>query len=109
MYKLQEEQGITPPALERKPELTDSQAWRVTEFGKLSRDRRYTESGPMPLDTGTIRTYFDAFKLHDFGFDWFYFWMVTLDDIWLDEVAKKRKKEQAAKKAPAKPRPKKSR
>ena len=101
---MQEQQGITPPALERRPELTRYQQWLVGEFGRLSRDRRYTDNGPMPLDTGTIRTYYQAFQMDDFDFDNFYLWMTTIDDIWLSEVAAKRKKEQAAEKTkPKKP------
>ena len=90
------EQGINPPALDRKPELTFRQAWLAGEFQRLSRDRRYTDNGPLPLDTGSIRTYYLAFQLHDFEFDDFYMWMTSIDDMWLSEVTAKREKEQAA-------------
>ena len=99
---MKEEQGVTPPALVDRPELTVFQTWLVNEFGRLSRDRRYTESGPMPLHTGAIKQYYDAFSLEPLDFETFYDWMTRIDGIWLDQVAERRKKEQAAAKAKAK-------
>lgn len=96
LVKMEEEQGITPPALERRPKLDGYQTWLKEEFSKLSRDRRYNESGPLPLSTGDIRTYYDAFQMHDFEFDNFHLWMTTIDDIWLEQVTIKRKKAQKA-------------
>lgn len=89
---MEEQQGITPPALARKPVLDKFQTWVAEEFSKLSRDRAYTESGPQPLSTGIIRTYYDAFEMHYYNFDSFYFWMTTVDDIWLEQVTARREK-----------------
>lgn len=99
---MEEQQGITPPALERLPTLDRHQAWVVSEFRKLSRDRSYTDGGPLPLTTGVIRTYYDAFQMHDFDFDDFHEQMTTVDDIWLAEVTAKREKERAAQEAKTK-------
>lgn len=99
---LQEQSGITPPALDRKPELDKYQRWLFEEFRKLSRDRGYTEAGPMALTTGIIRTHYDAFKLHDFDFDDFHLRMTTIDDGWLEQVTLKRKKELDSSKSKAK-------
>lgn len=102
---MQEQQGITPPALERRPELDRHLSWVVSEFLKLSRDRGYTDGGPLPLTTGVIRTYYDAFQMHDFDFDDFHEKMVAVDDIWLAEVTAKREKERAAQEAKSKASP----
>lgn len=109
LLQMQETQGITPPALERRPELDGHQTWVVSEFRKLSRDRGYTEGGPLPLSTGVIRTYFDAFQMHDFDFDDFHEQMTTVDDIWLAEVTARREKERAAQEAKSKTPPPKGR
>lgn len=106
MLEIAEKQGVPPPALEKKPELTLYQTWLVTEFGQLSRDRRYTDGGPLPLHTGAIHKYYEAFKMQDIGFENFYAWMTTIDSIWLDQVAKRRKKEQGASPQKGKPPPK---
>ena len=106
---MQEQQGITPPALERRPELDRHLSWVVSEFRKLSRDRGYTDGGPLPLTTGVIRTYYDAFQMHDFDFDDFHEKMVAVDDIWLVEVTAKREKEHKAREAQAKKAPPKGR
>jgi len=90
---MQEQTGTVPPALERRPILTQRQQWLAEEFSALSRDRRYTAGGPAPLHTGAIRAYYDAFQLHDFDFDDFYAWMVRIDSIWLSEVTKRQDKE----------------
>ena len=105
LLEMQETQGITPPALERRPKLTAWQSWLISEFSCLSRDRRYTDSGPCFLHTGAIKQYYDAFELHYFDFDDFYSWMTLIDGIWLDEVAKKREREQKASESKAKSTP----
>ena len=105
LLQMQEQQGITPPALERRPVLDRHLSWVVSEFRKLSRDRGYTDGGPLPLTTGVIRTYYDAFQMHDFDFDDFHEKMVVIDDIWLAEVTAKREKEHKAKEAQAKKAP----
>ena len=102
LLQMEEQQGVTPPALERRPTLDDTLAWRVTEFSRLSRDRAYTDNGPLPLTTGSIRTYYDAFRLHDHCFDNFYSWMTELDDIWMEEVTKQRERALKAPKSKSK-------
>ena len=109
LLQMQETQGITPPALERRPNLDRRLSWVVSEFRKLSRDRGYTDGGPLPLTTGVIRTYYDAFQMHDFDFDDFHEKMVAIDDIWVAEVTAKREKEHTAKEAQVKKAPPKGR
>jgi len=86
---MQEKSETQPQALANRPRLTEVQAYYAECFSEVSRDRRYTESGPLPLSTGEIRTYWSAFRMLDF--EDFYSWIRRIDDIWLDEVAKKSK------------------
>ena len=109
LLKMEEQQGITPPALERRPKLDRYQTWLVEEFRNLSRDRPYTDNGPLPLSTGIIRTYYDAFQMQDFDFDDFHLKMTMVDDIWLAEVTARREKERAAQEAKSKKAPPKGR
>lgn len=95
LLRMQEQQGITPEALLNRPELTEFQTWLVSEFGRLSKDRRYTDTGPLPLHTGAILTYYNAFKMHGICFEDFYDRMTAIDDIWLERVSERSKKEQA--------------
>ena len=99
LLQMQEEQGTPPPALERRPQLSRYQYWLSEEFTKLSRDRSYTEAGPMALSTGIIRTYYDAFDMGYYDFDNFHLWMTRIDDIWLERVTEKREKDLASKKS----------
>lgn len=90
LLQFQEASGIQPIALRDKPLLSRTQAYYATCFAEVSRDRRYTEGGPLPLSTGEIRTYWEAFSLPDF--DDFYHWMTGIDRIWMAEVSKNSKK-----------------
>lgn len=95
LEKMVEAQGITPPALERRPVLNRYQMWLAEEFRKLSRDRRYSESGPLALSTLDIRVYYDAFKMHSHCFDDFHSWMTKIDDAWLAQVTARTEKARA--------------
>ena len=90
LLKFQEESGIIPPALQIRPVLTDVQYWYYSQFMELSRDRRYVDSGPLPLTTAEIRIFWNSFIQLDF--QGFRDYMVTLDRAWLDAVTAKRKK-----------------
>ena len=51
------ETGITPPALLNKPELDTAEQWLYLHFVALSRDRRHSESGPLPITIQEIYTF----------------------------------------------------
>lgn len=90
LLKIQESTGRVPVALESKPELTRVQHYYLGCFSELSKCRRYTESGPLPLSIAEIRDYYQVFELIDFEalFDW----LTTIDSIWLEEVSNKSRK-----------------
>ena len=61
-------------------------------FHELSRDRRVVDGASMPLTTGEMLTYFTAYGLGDsFEFGEFAEQIVRIDDIWLEQLAIKRK------------------
>lgn len=56
----------------------------------------------MPLHTGAIRDYYEAFDLSCFSFDTFYEWMTLVDGIWLEQVSERSKNEREKAKARSK-------
>lgn len=89
LYTVQEQMGFPPEALRSRPKLSLVEGWYYEQFCRLSRDRRYTEHGPLNLTTTDIHSYWSIFKLFDF--ESFYQSITTIDDLWMEEVAKKRK------------------
>lgn len=87
-----ENSGIRPPALELRPEMTEVQRYYLDCYTELSKCRRYTESGPLPLSIAEIRDYCEVFDIDNF--EHMFGWIKQIDDIWLDEVAKQAKKAQ---------------
>lgn len=97
---MQEQMGEPPPALANMPQLTETQAFYYGQFRRLSRDRGYTDVGPLPLSTFDILVYYKAFGL--FAFDDFYEWMVMIDNLYLTAVTEKQKRTQKNAEAQAK-------
>ena len=69
------------------------QTYYLSCYSELSRCRRSSDSGPLPLAVAEIRDYFEVFDLIDF--ESFFDWIKLIDDIWLDEVAASAKRKEA--------------
>lgn len=102
LEKVAEQTGVTPPSLQSRPELRPFLMYLVGEFDRLSRDRRYDGGSPLPIHTGAVQEYWKAFELQDFDFETFHTWMVTIDSIWMDRVAERRKKAEQKPQTPPK-------
>lgn len=91
LLKFEAESGITPKALQDRPELPADYTWFFQEYNELCRDRRYDQGTPLPLTTSDIHKYWSAFGFLDFP--GFYETMVKLDRAHMGEVTKKQKAE----------------
>jgi hypothetical protein len=79
--------GNVPPALQQRPELTDSQSALYKAFIEMATCRAYSQTGPAPL---TLTSLLDYCNLYDVGReDAQDLWRMVraLDAHWLEEVA----------------------
>lgn len=83
--------GVTPKALQRRPQLIRRWEYAKELFEELTGSRRYTASGPANIPFSEYYAYasaqgFDQTDLMEFWAD-----LQIVDEVWLVEVAKKQK------------------
>jgi len=85
-----EQTGTVPSVLLDKPELNVLEGWIYSHFLALSRDRRYSEVGPLPITLQEIAFYYrlhnEPLTQEDVR------WIHALDDYYLAKAQDKLKK-----------------
>ena len=84
-----ESTGITPKALQSRPELTQIQAEIYNSFVEISRGRNYTMSGPLPVGLQEFMAYSTLYELEPEEAQELWQIVRALDSHWLNEHAKR--------------------
>jgi hypothetical protein len=84
--------GVTPKALESRPELASRLGYYYQAYNRLARSRDVSMGGPLPLKVSEILAYCTLFEIRQVEERGRLFDHITnLDDTYLDYLAKKNK------------------
>lgn len=96
--------GVTPPALLNAPLLEGDLRQQYEIFSEVSRDRRYSMSGPLPISSGDLLNYFNLYRVPRSLWQQLTEAVIFIDRVWMSHRDKAAEAELAASKAAAKKR-----
>ena len=94
LFDMQEDMGVTPKALENKPELVRRWEYPKELFDCLSGSRRYTSAGPANIPLSEYDKYAKAYGFSQTEYTEYWEDLQVVDSVWLGEIAKRRKLEE---------------